>query len=782
MSAAPSAEIPDIRRWWAALGLVLVTLALVHAPVFLGQIVFFRDSAHWTYPARWFLRACLRQGELPAWNPYQALGFPVLADPLYGVFYPPNWLFALVGEDWVASLATWLDLAHLAWGTAGVFWLARRLHARPSAAALAALAWGLSGYTTAQWSLGLLLQAGSWLPWAALGNLALLDSLRAGGRRWMLGAVKAALPSALALLLGEIFLALMGLGLALALTVTAAVLERRHSAFRPRWALAFGLAWALALGVGALTILPARAALAGSERAGGLPRATAEEWSLHPARLVELAAPDATGASLGFPASGAVIGEPRLGDVPLSNSVYVGASVLALALLAFGRRRPWATVLGALGGLALLLALGRHLPVHAAFRRVVLPFAYMRFPEKYLVLTVAALALLAGQGAARVLSGERQPWRRLIILLAGLLTLALLAPLVFPGDWATHVRMGAGRGALMVVLLLAAQVLVARRPALGAGLLGVLVAVDLATALWPLHGFAPRDLALTRASGLALIQGDTGGAPPRLYRSLQVTSSTGRLRPSANRVQREALALQTFITNTANTWGVATVPGYDAAIPALTERIWEDNLNDGQAVLRLLAARYAVLPVEDPRQPDSRTGLQPLGDLLPGARLYHVPAGLPRVYLVGRAPLVADQEALADILDPQVVAGAAAWLAPDGGARPLTGAPGRAGECELVSYAHTRLTARCQAERPAVAVFVEQSAPGWTAQVDGQPAPLLRTNLIMRGVALGPGTHRIVLEYHTPGLPSAVWLGLFSLGGLLVLAVGGRLGRTAARV
>ena len=123
-------------------------------PIFFGRIVFFRDIAHWNFPARILVRDSLLRGELPAWNPYEGLGFSVLSNPLYGIFYPPNWLFLLVGRDWIGAMLTWQDFAHLLWGSAGVFWLARRFRATPTSAGIAALAWALSGYLTSQWSAG----------------------------------------------------------------------------------------------------------------------------------------------------------------------------------------------------------------------------------------------------------------------------------------------------------------------------------------------------------------------------------------------------------------------------------------------------------------------------------------------------------------------------------------------------------------------------------------------------------------------------------------------------
>jgi uncharacterized membrane protein YfhO len=60
--------------------------------------------------------------------------------------------------------------------------------------------------------------------------------------------------------------------------------------------------------------------------------------------------------------------------------------------------------------------------------------------------------------------------------------------------------------------------------------------------------------------------------------------------------------------------------------------------------------------------------------------------------------------------------------------------------------------------------------------VDGQSVRLLRANLIMRTLPLEPGTHRIVLEYQTPGLRAG---GAISLLCLLIL---GLLGLPAPRL
>jgi hypothetical protein len=780
---------PDNAAGWAGRAFLWVALALavVYLPMFFGRIVFFRDIAHWIFPARIFVRDSLLRGELPAWNPLQGLGFAAFSNPLYGVFYPPNWLFLLVGRDWVGAMITWQDFAHLLWGSAGVFWLARRMRATSVSAIIAALAWALSGYLTSQWTAGLRLHAAAWIPWAAVGQLALLDSLRAGGSRWMMGVVKAALPTAFALLMGEMFLAMMGVGFALALLAAVQILERRADSALPgfsrRWAAAVSLALLLAGGVGAVVLVPARVHMAQGDRAAPLSRAEAEMHSLHPLRFIEFAAPGSMGDAYGEYPAGRWVGEARADGLPLSYSVYMGASVLALALAAFRRKRPMVLVLAGLSGFALLVALGKHLPVHAVLRRVVFSLSFMRSPEKYTILAVLGLALLAGQGSWRILSGPNQPWRRTAILLALMVAFGIASPFIFPFPWSGYMVHGLRHGAVAVLAVLGVQVLAARGSRLAPVLLVLTVALDLAAACWPLQGFVPRALAADQPAAAQTVLADSSGRaePPRLFRSETVTSTVMKWTEASNQAQGESRLLQTLVSNTANAWGIAMVPGYDAAIPSRLESAWAAGQADRLAALRLLGVDYAMLPVRDSRAPsDQRTGLQPLVDPLPGARLYRVSGSLPRVFLAAHAEIVPDSIALARLFEPAVVAGESVWLASDANARELPAPAGRGGNCRLDSFSNLRLEAQCAGGQPGLAVFNEQYDQGWSATVDGRPALVLRANLNMRAIALAPGAHHIIMQYSPPGLRAGAAVTLVSLLALVGLALAhGRRRRSA---
>jgi hypothetical protein len=566
----------------------------------------------------------------------------------------------------------------------------------------------------------------------------------------------------------------MGVVLAAALLATVQISERREDGtiprFRPRWLALHALAVVMALGLAAVAVLPAKAAMAGSPRSTPLSRGEAEIASFHPLRVLELAAPNCMGDVYSDYPAAPIVGEPALDGLPFSYSAYLGASVLALALAAF-RRRFLFVALGVLSGCALLVAFGRHTPVHAVLRRLVPPLAYMRSPEKYLTLVVVAMALLAGLGTRRILSGGPQPWRRTVVFLLVLVGIGAASPFLFPYPWSGFMVQGFRHGAVVALAVLGVQVLASRGSRLASPVLVIVVALDLAVAALSLQGFVGREVAASVPMAVRLVKDDHAGhvEPPRTYRMNAVDRAMARRSGARNPVEGELRLLATLIPNTVNIWGLATLPGYDAAIPTQMNRLWDGGRGRRLTMLRLLGTDYAVLPADGTRETTGRAGLEFLGEAAPGAQLYRVTGSLPQVFLAGRAEVLADGQAATRLLDPAVVAGDEAVLAPP--AQPLAGAPGRAGSCELSAYASRRVEARCQASRPALAVFLEQHDPGWHATVDGRPVPVLRANLAMRAVALPPGEHRIVLEYQAAGLRPGAFITLLALACLIALAI-----------
>jgi hypothetical protein len=262
-----------------------------------------------------------------------------------------------------------------------------------------------------------------------------------------------------------------------------------------------------------------------------------------------------------------------------------------------------------------------------------------------------------------------------------------------------------------------------------------------------------------------------------MFRDPNIDDALDRFAGARSLAEGESFGVQTLIPNEVTTFGIGTLHGYDAAIPNRLH-MWGKN-GTTLRTIRLFGARYVVLAVKSPGAPDNEPGVSPIMDPLPGARLYTVGDPLPRVYLAAHTEVADDTSAIQRSKEPDVLGGETALLAPDTGPIELgpaleRAAPGRPGSCEVAAFSNRHISARCRATAPALAVFIEQHAPGWRARVDGRDAPLLRANVLMRAVELGPGEHRIDLDYAPPGLAGALAVSLASLIALVLLAIWAR--------
>ena len=756
--------------------LLLAALAVLYFPLLGGQILFQRDIGRQIFPLRWFLCDALARGDSLLWNPLQGLGLSALANPLNQLTYPLNAAFLFLSSP---QLTSWWLLLHLVIGGVGIMMLARALGARsPAATLVAGMAWCLSGTCTGEFTAGLRLMAGAYLPWCGLGfiHLARVARTRSPVRARLGALALATIPVALAFLTGEVFVAIMAIGFGLAVTLAdrdrGTVEHNGRDQRASRFVASATLSLVLAAGIAAVVLVPAHRIAQGNARGDRLSRSDAEVGSFHPLRLIELVAPGSMGDPYTDYVAGPWVGERGLDHRPLVYGCYLGASVIVLASFAFGRRRPGPLILGLIALLALLLALGRHTPVHAIFRTLIPPLALMRGPEKYLIITVASSSLLAALGLERLFSGE--VWLRSIVCAVPLGLLALWLPFV-PPAMAQPVRHGALVGLAAALAMAATSWLARRRPRLATVLAVTLVTGDLAAAAWPLQNFGPRNLLDEQPPAAAAIRADARArgrlAPSRVHRSPDVDSSIERSAPprTVGEVQRNLL--RTLIDNLATIHGIGVVPGYDAAMPNSLGVLWTAGRAHGASLLRLTGIEYLISGLDTPSLP-TPDGLEAMMDPLPGTRLFRVKDVLPRVYVAGAIRILPDQAAREAVFDPEVVAGRRAILAPSPQSPTFPSdtdpVDQSVGSCELESFQNARIIARCQAIRPGVAVFLEQFDAGWNASLDGQPSPILRVNLAMRGVFVRPGTHRIVLSYAPPGWKLGITLSMISL---LLLAV-----------
>ena len=108
------------------------------------------------------------------------------------------------------------------------------------------------------------------------------------------------------------------------------------------------------------------------------------------------------------------------------------------------------------------------------------------------------------------------------------------------------------------------------------------------------------------------------------------------------------------------------------------------------------------------------------------------------------------------------------------------GTPHPGDRVEVMSYQPERVELEVETAEPALLVMSDMVYPGWRATVDGVERPILPTNLVMRGVVVKGGAHRVVFEYR----PALKWtavvlstLALCACGVAWVRVARGRRGR-----
>jgi len=144
-------------------------------------------------------------------------------------------------------------------------------------------------------------------------------------------------------------------------------------------------------------------------------------------------------------------------------------------------------------------------------------------------------------------------------------------------------------------------------------------------------------------------------------------------------------------------------------------------------------------------------------------RLFRVPDPLPRTLAVGRARVADGPEALDAILDERFDPRREVVL-PEGPAR--ESAVGFEGGSRIVARRPDRVRIEARLSADGYVVLLDDYDPGWSARVDGRPAPVLRADVAFRAVSVPAGLHQIEMVYRPRALP---WGGAVSL---LALAAG----------
>ena len=186
--------------------------------------------------------------------------------------------------------------------------------------------------------------------------------------------------------------------------------------------------------------------------------------------------------------------------------------------------------------------------------------------------------------------------------------------------------------------------------------------------------------------------------------------------------------------------------------------------------MRLLGVRY-LIGAQGVGLPPGLSGSVVASER--GYELYLVAGSEPRVSVVSKWTTVpGGVEALEAIRDGSFDPGTSAVVEGQPGFSSAGQASGFVGSATYRETVPEDVSITASATSPSVVVVRNAWDGGWSATVDGRPAPVLRTDYFLQGVPIPAGTHEIRLTYGDPligrGLvfSALIWLGwLAALGG-----------------
>ena len=741
--------------WWAAVP-VLAPL-VVFAQGLAGRIVLAPgDGLQYYLPLHVLAGRAWRDGQLPSWNPWSFSGSPLLATGQAAVFYPLNLLFAVLGPVPANNLTVVL---HYVVAGLGGWFLAKRLTGDPAAAAVAGLAYALSGFMVGHLGHQAIIASAAWFPWLLL----VVD--RVAERITPARVAQGGAVLGLAILAGHVQTVAFSLLFAGVYAVALAVGGVAGRWWRP---LLGGAAVVVAgAALAAVQLGPTLAVLDATDRASQLSFEEATSFSLPGSHAVLAFFPYAFGAGR-WPFSAPYGGQWNLTEL----AGYCGLAALVLAVVGVALharvdRRVWA--LAAMGAVAFVLALGPATPVSRLVHAVPV-FGSFRSWGRYLMGFDLAVAALAAYGVAGLRTAGAAARRRAVRAAAATAGLAVLVAVTMP--WLPKVRgfvagdrTGLAARALPALAALAAVgvvVALARRRRGAAALACLLVAGDLLVSYgwwyeWrhPVHDRATVDALLD--DEVAPPWGGVPDAPGGVDRWLFASADVRWALPEFPALTDEQ--------------GLRSANGFDPLAPeaymaAAGAMAYNGAVADAPALLDpaswtldlLRVTRVVAHPDSTARSPEVDAALAAATPVPERALVaLEVRPRLPEAFVVGATRVVPDVDELT-----ATVQGQRGPFAADGealvdepcdacpGSGP--GAAGPAGEAGPVTWGRSSARLRVRADRPGLLVVSQAWFPGWTATVDGRAADVVAANGLVTGVPVPAGEHEVVLRYRPPGL------------------------------
>ncbi len=802
-------------------GIVLMAAAFLASSLFTSKVIWTSSKTNWNpwaesvpagsvqnpgfnpdfclsyYPRRVILAEAWEKKEWPFWNPYSFCGTPFLADIQAGVFYPVNWL--LLPLDPIDQFPPFLFF-HMAWGGIGIFLLMRRLGVPGPIAWGGGIAFVLNEYFVKNLGLPTFLATASWVPWVFLATENLFSGVTA--RRIAL----LSLAWALLFLAGQPQIAIHTFYAAV-LFVIFRVLPGGFGK-RPEWGVGslvvgLALAAALALLLASVQLIPTAGLAARSARTS-FSYATILSGAFHPVDALRMLVPDFLGTSLNYTSWSNLFPRGNSHFLRISfSALFAGTPLVFLALWGAVAKGSWRRALPVTVILLLFAALAFGTPL-SRFAYDHLPgFRFSRIDRAGLFLIFAQF-ILAGLGAAHLARVRGRASRLFglicLLLIAGgvawveryapyapyylgsykaLPPPASISPEQF-GEMIQKTRLAALYGGISVV---AAFLLPMRLPLLVIPFL--LTVLQLFQFGIPYGGTKERTAVYEetdsiRALRASLNEGEQGGG--RLIRFKRNVGGyyhfSSVLPPSTN---------VPFHLRDAQGYNALSERTVGEALQACLEKdmysngMWSgkrilapnDKSSLGHPILDLLSVRAAVtaLPQTVGRlQAVTASGWDLKGRK--GFRRWENGEALPRARMVPHGTGMDEETVRKILVEGAFVPGREAYWVGEGEVGDSNSFPGAV---RLLSDSWNRMLMETESVGEQLLVVADTYSPGWKAEIDGSPAPILSVFGLIRGVVVPPGRHEVMMSYEPPHFR---WGVLATLSGLLITGICiGRRGR-----
>lgn len=743
------------------------------------------DSKNHFYPMMRYLGEALRHGELPFWNPYHFSGHPSVADPQSLLFTPTMLLFAWLVPSPSMEVFDAVVFAHFLPGAFGMALLFRARGWHPAGAVIAALIFMAGGSASARLQHTGIVFSYGYFPlalWLLEGALA-----RRSFPRAVMFAVVAALMT-----VGRDQVAFL-LAMSLIGAVVWAVIQAERPALyvRQRAAVLAVMAVVGGLLLAIPTLLTLQFLETSTRPSFGF--GVVAMGSLPPSSLATVLFGNVFGSlrwtyDYWGPDWHTVLGGTWTDRA--TNYLFAGTLPALLLLwhgVAGGRLfarefRYWL----ALGAAATLYALGRYTPAFEAVFDIVPGVDLYRRPADATFLINIFLAVASGylvhrylaEGIPRVARSSTSPTAILRIAVA----------------------LGALMGGILVALSYAVP---AHRTALALVEIGAGLALASAAA-FALSRANPRGrmtiaAALIAVTGAELAVRNIGSSlnaepasryavfrelPPEQLQGLQILKKELERRHAAGERPRvEILGLAGAWQNASMVLGIEDTLGYNPLRLADYERAVGPGENAVDPTMRtfprtfrsyrgrlasLLGLDYLVLDRPIERLPDNvprpRDGVETLygsGTMW----VYKLNSGAPRAYVATKLIPVDSEEVLQQEDLPQFDRSREA-LIDDYSAEDVLGNYGlrkRKKEPEaavatvrITDYRPNTVRLTVETDRDGVLILHDIYYPGWEATVDGAKRPILRTNLLFRGVEVPAGRHVVEFRFRPLSLENLV--------------------------